>query len=108
MPAGGHTTVIQGILERRAYKTPAPDEGTTATLAVMMRVVQAPKALIACHNPDLRQRFERRILLDVFETECAEPDLEALKRCDAGLYVAVFTDSLDLVRQIPPTTGATF
>lgn len=100
MPAGGHTTVIQRILERRAYKPPASDEGTTATLAVMMRVVQLPKALIACHNQDVRQRFERRILPDVFETECAEPDLEALRRWSAGLYVAVFTDSLELVREI--------
>ena len=100
MPAGGHTTVIQRILERRAYKPPAPDEGTTATLAVMTRVVQPPKALIACQNDDVRQRFERRILPDVFETECAEPDLQALRRCGAGLFVAVFTDSLELVRQI--------
>jgi hypothetical protein len=46
MPSDGHTTVIQRILERRAYKPPA-HEGTTAALAVMMRILQPPKVLIA-------------------------------------------------------------
>ncbi len=100
MPPGGHTTVIQRILERRAYKPPEHAEGTTATLAVMMRVVQPPKVLIACHSDAVRRRFERRILPDVFETEFVEPGLEALKRCGTGHFAAVFTDSLDLVRQV--------
>lgn len=78
----------------------AHDEGTTATLAVMMRALQPPKVLIACHDDAVRQRFERRILPDVFETESAEAGLEALKRCGTGHFMAVFTDSLDLVRQL--------
>jgi two-component system, cell cycle response regulator len=100
MPPGGHTTVIQRILERRAHKPPEHADGTTATLAVMMRVLEPPKVLIACHDDAVHRRFERRILPDVFEAEYVEPDLEALKRCGTGRFMAVFTDSLDFVRQV--------
>ena len=46
MPAGGHTTVIQRILERRAAR--ATVEETTATIAVMLRVMPPPRALLVC------------------------------------------------------------
>ena len=46
MASGGHTTVIQRVLERRAAKPATTEEGTTATVAVMVRVLPPPKALL--------------------------------------------------------------
>ena len=61
MPSGGHTTAIQRVLERRAEKPPTDEEGTTATVAVMVRVLPPPKALLVFSDPVLRQHIERRI-----------------------------------------------
>ncbi|MGH8306056.1 MAG: hypothetical protein ACRETG_10645, partial [Steroidobacteraceae bacterium] len=60
-PGGGHTTVIQRVLEKRAQKPPTIEEGTTATLAVMVRVLPPPKALLAFQEAPLRQHIEGRI-----------------------------------------------
>jgi hypothetical protein len=59
--SGGQTTVTQRILERRAERPPGSSEGTTATIAVMLRVVPPPRALLVCDDPLLRQRLELRI-----------------------------------------------
>jgi diguanylate cyclase (GGDEF)-like protein len=97
---GGHTTVIQRILDRRAQGPPAPDEGITATVAVMLRVLPPLTALLAFEDSVLQQHVERRILPDVFEVEFAEPNLEALERLAAGFRPVVFTDSLELIRKV--------
>src|SRR4029077_19087330 len=78
--SGGQTTVIQRILERRAERPPSSSEETTATIAVMLRVVPPPRALLACHDPLLRQRLERRITADMLDCEAVADDAEALRR----------------------------
>ncbi|MGH7878020.1 MAG: hypothetical protein ACREQD_00835 [Candidatus Binataceae bacterium] len=72
MPRGEHTTVIQRVLEKRAAKPPTPDEGTTATLAVMVRVLPPPKALLCFSEAPLRQEMERRITADVLDFESSD------------------------------------
>ena len=50
MRSGGQTTVIQRVLERRAEKPPEIQEDTSATIAVMLRVVPPPRALLVFEN----------------------------------------------------------
>jgi len=98
MPSGGHTTVIQRILERRAAR--ATVEETTATIAVMLRVVPPPRALLVCQDAVVRQLLERRITADVFDCESLADEHEALRRFDSEFYPVVVTDSLEMVRQL--------
>jgi CheY-like chemotaxis protein len=100
MAPGGHTTVIQRILDRRAQRPPAADEGTTATVAVMLRVLPPPKALLAFADNLLKERIERRIPPDVFELEEAAPEAEALERLAGDYRPVLFTDSLELIRAL--------
>jgi diguanylate cyclase (GGDEF)-like protein len=110
MSPGGHTTVIQRILERRAVRPPAPDEGTTATVAVMLRVLPPPKALLAFADSLLNERIERRVPPDIFELRDASPELEALQKLTSGFWPVVFTDSVELIRTLraKPTTRPPF
>lgn len=98
MPAGGHTTVIQRILERRAAR--ATVEETTATIAVMLRVVPPPRALIVCQDAVVRQQLERRITADMLDYESLADEQEALRRFDSEFCPVVVTDSLEMVRQL--------
>jgi two-component system cell cycle response regulator len=100
MAFGGQTTIIQRILERRAERPSEAHEGTTATLAVMLRVLPAPKALLACHDAGLRAQLTRRIAPDVFEIESVASDDEALRQFAAEYRPVVITDSLELIRQL--------
>ncbi len=106
MPSGGQTTVIQRILERRAERPVTQHEETTATVAVMLRVVPPPKALLAFADSVLRVQFERRIPPDVFDLELAAPGREAIEKLNAEFRPAVFTDSLELVRLLRARTAA--
>jgi hypothetical protein len=47
------TTLIQRILDQRAQKPPSPNEGTTATVRVMLRVLPPPKALLTFEDRTL-------------------------------------------------------
>jgi two-component system cell cycle response regulator len=100
MASGGQTTVIQRILERRAERPAEAHEGTTATVAVMLRVLPAPKALLALHDPAQRAQLMRRIAPDVFEIESVASDEEALRQFAAEYRPVVVTDSLELIRQL--------
>jgi two-component system, cell cycle response regulator len=100
MPAGSHTTVIQRVLERRAQKPPTPDEGTTATVAVMLRVLPPPKALLVFSDPNLRHEMERHITPDVLDCESIALEEEALRRFGVEFRPVVLTDSLDLIRKL--------
>ncbi|MGH8276877.1 MAG: hypothetical protein ACRETH_09300, partial [Steroidobacteraceae bacterium] len=100
MPSGGQTTVIQRILERRAEHPASVHEETTATVAVMLRVVPPPKALLAFEDPVLRAQVERRIPPDIFEVELVAPGTETLQRLAAEFRQVIFTDSLELIRQL--------
>jgi len=100
MASGGHTTVIRRVLERRAAKPATVEEGTTATVAVMLRVLPAPKALLVFQDAPLREHMQRRITPDVLECESVADDDEALRRFQAEFRPVVLTDSLELVRKL--------
>jgi len=98
MAAGGQTTVIQRILERRAEG--ATPEETTATLAVMLRVVPPARALLVFQDAPLLQLVERRITADMFDHESCADEHDALRRFDSNFAPVVVTDSLELVRKL--------
>lgn len=100
MPSGGHTTVIQRVLERRAVKSATGEEGTTATVAVMVRVLPPPKALLAFQDALVRQHIEGRITPDLLEVEAVGDAREALRRFEAEFRPVVLTDSPELIRQL--------
>lgn len=100
MPTGGQTTVIQRILERRAQQLPATHEETTATIAVMLRVVPPPKTLLVCQDAALRAQLEQRIAAGMLECESAANEHEALHRCAAEHHAVIVTDSLQLIRRL--------
>lgn len=100
MASGGHTTVIQRVLERRAYKPAKTDEGTTATVAIMVRVLRPPKALLAFEDSALRQHMERHITPDILDFESVADDQEAVRRFGAEFRPVVLTDSQELIRKL--------
>jgi two-component system, cell cycle response regulator len=100
MPTGGHTTVIQRVLQRRAEKPPTGEEGTTATVAVMLRVLPPPKALLVFSDPLLRRDMENHITADLLDFESIQSDQEALRRFDGEFRPVVLTDSLELIRKL--------
>lgn len=106
MPAGGHTTVIQRVLERRAAKPPTIDEGTTATVAVMVRVLPAPKALLLIEDLSLRVHTERRAGPELLEIEVATDPESALRRFSAEFRPIVLTDNPEWVRKLRSAPGA--
>ena len=100
MPSGGQTTVIQRILERRASQPAPSHEETTATIAVMLRVVPPPKALLVFQDALLRQEFSRRISADMLDCEALGEEQEALRQLASEHRPVVVTDSLELVRKL--------
>ena len=110
MASGGHTTVIRRVLERRAAKPATVEEGTTATVAVMLRVLPPPKALLVFQDAPLREHMQRRITPDVLECESVADDDEALRRFEAEFRPVVLTDSTELIRKLRarPTARAPF
>jgi two-component system, cell cycle response regulator len=100
MPAGGHTTVIQRVLERRAQKPPTTEDGTTATVAVMVRVLPPPKALLMFEEAPMRLLMEQRVRPDMLDFESVETQAEALRRFEAEFRPVVLTDSPELVRNL--------
>jgi two-component system, cell cycle response regulator len=105
MAPGGQTTVIRRVLERRAERAQPTAEGTTATIAVMVRVLPPPKALLFFSDPVLRDQMERHITADVLEVLSIGDEHEALRQFDAGFRPVVLTDSLELVRKLRARAG---
>jgi diguanylate cyclase (GGDEF)-like protein len=97
--AGGHTTMVQRVLERRADRRAKTEEGTTATVAVMLRLLPPSKALVVIHDPHVRRETQTRITPDMFEVECVEEATDALRRIVAEFRPVIITDDLDLVRK---------
>jgi len=106
MPTDGHTTVIQRVLERRAQKRPTTEEGTTATVAVMVRVLPPPKALLVFSDSRLGQHTERRIAPGVLEFESIADESEALRQFRAEYRPVVLTDNPEFVRKLRTGQGA--
>jgi two-component system cell cycle response regulator len=100
VPSGGQTTVIQRILERRAEHLRATPEETTASIAVMLRVVPPAKALLVCRDAAFRGQLEQRITRGMLECDSLADEHEALQRCAAETHRVVITDSLQLIRRL--------
>jgi two-component system, cell cycle response regulator len=100
MPSGGQTTVIQRILERRAERPQGVHEETTATVAVMLRVLPPPKALLAFRDPALAAHVAARIPPDVFEAVSLGSGEDVLQRYAVEFLPVVFTDDLHLIRRL--------
>ena len=105
MPKGGHTTVIQRVLEQRAQRPPTTEDGTTATVAVIVRVLPPPKALLVFEDSRLGQHTERRIAPDVLDFESVADEHEALRRVAAEFRAVVLTDNPEVVRKLRALQG---
>src|ERR1700746_2960153 len=105
MGAGGHTTGIQRIFERSAAKPPTAAEGTAATVAVMVRLLPPPQALIVLSDPVIRREMERRIPPDVLEIELLGDEHEALRCFKAAFRPVIVADSLELIRKVRAQQG---
>jgi two-component system cell cycle response regulator len=88
------------VLERRARKPPAIQDGTTATIAVMLRVLPAPRGLLCVSDAGLQQQLERLISAEVLAIEAVADQAEVLNRFAGEFCPVVFTDSLELIRSL--------
>ena len=100
MRTGGQTTVIKRVLERRAHQPSATQEDTTATIAVMLRVLPPPRALLAISDAGIRADFERRIPPDMLDIETAINEDQALVSLVTEFRPVIVTDGLELIRKI--------
>jgi two-component system, cell cycle response regulator len=100
MRSGGQTTVIQRILERRAQKPPAIEEDTAATIAVMLRVLPPPKAMLVFADAALLARLQSSITADLLDWEAVAAENEAARRFGAEFCPVILTDSPELIRRI--------
>ena len=98
MSSGGHTTVIKRVLERRVHE-PEAREDTTATVAVMLRVLPPPHALLVIRAADTRKQLEQRIHKEMLDLASCE-EHEAIDHLREQFRAVVMTDSLPLIRRI--------
>ncbi|HEY4215220.1 MAG TPA: diguanylate cyclase [Steroidobacteraceae bacterium] len=100
MRTGGQTTVIKRVLERRAQKPPAIQDDTTATIAVMLRVLPPPRGLICVADISLHDKLERNISADLLDVQGAGDDDEAMEVFQEEFCPVIITDSLELIRRV--------
>jgi len=100
MRTGGQTTVIKRVLERRAQKPPAIQDDTTATIAVMLRVLPPPRGLLCVSDAALESKLEASISAEMLDLETLDDDQDALKSFEEDFSPVVITDSLDLIRNL--------
>ena len=100
MRTDGQTTLIKRVLDRRAQQPSAIQEDTTATIAVMLRVLPPPRALVAIADAGILKDFIRRIPPDMLDVETATDEAEALVRLGTEFRPVVVTDSPELIRRI--------
>src|SRR2546430_17554270 len=100
MRSGGQTTVIQRTLERRAEKPPEIQEDTSATIAVMLRVLPPPRALLAFEDAALRDQLESAIAESLLDITAVDSDLQAVRLFGSEFYPVIVTDNLELIRKI--------
>ncbi len=100
MRAGGQTTVIQHVLERRAQQPPAIQDDTSSTIAVMLRCLPPPRALLAVSDHALGTQIQTRITPDMLDFEVADDDAHALDLFRSEFRPVVLTDSLELIRSL--------
>jgi diguanylate cyclase (GGDEF)-like protein len=100
MRSGGQTTVIQRILEKRAHTPPQVQEDTSATIAVMLRVLPPPRTLLVFEDAVLRDQCENAVAENVLDTRSVEGELEALRLLGGEFFPLILTDSLELIRKV--------
>src|SRR5262249_11897333 len=100
MRSGGQTTVIQRILEKRAHTPPQVQEDTSATIAVMLRVLPPPRTLLSFEDAALRDQCENAIAENALDTHALDDELDALRSLGAEFYPLIITDNLELIRKI--------
>src|SRR3981081_1427068 len=100
MRSGGQTTVIQRILEKRAQKPPEIQEDTSATTAIMLRVLPPPRTLLVFEYPALPDHLESTITADVLDGEAVADELEAVRLFGSQFYPVIITDNLELIRKV--------
>ena len=105
MRSGGQTTVIQRILERRAEKPPEIHEDTSATIAVMLRVLPPPHALLVFADEATLTQFEDLITADILELESLTDEFEAISSFTEEFRPVIITDNLELIRKVRARQG---
>jgi two-component system cell cycle response regulator len=101
---GGHTTVIQRLLDERAQRPPSDFEDTTTTIAVMLRVLPPLKALVVVESAALRQLIERRLAAAVLEVESIAEAAEGLRRATLEFRPLILTDSPEFIQRLRSTS----
>jgi two-component system cell cycle response regulator len=105
MRAGGQTTVIRRVLERRAQQPPAIQDDTSSTIAVMLRCLPPPRALLAISEPAFCSHIQSRVAPDMLDFDVADYDTEALRLFRSEFRPVVLTDSLELIRGLRSAQG---
>ncbi len=100
MRSGGQTTVIQRILERRAQKPPEIQEDTSATIAVMLRVLPPPRVLLAIEDHALMVQLDDLVAADLPDRERVSTEREAATVFSGEFFPVVITDSPEAIRRI--------
>jgi two-component system cell cycle response regulator len=100
MRTGGQTTVIRRVLERRAQQPPTIQDDTSSTIAVMLRCLPPPRALLAVSDPSFVMHIQARIAPDMLDFEVADDDGEAVAKFRKEFRPVVLTDSLELIRSL--------
>ncbi|MGC8522371.1 MAG: GGDEF domain-containing protein [Steroidobacteraceae bacterium] len=78
---------------------PDAREDTTATVAVMLRVLPPPHALLAIRSPETRKHFEQRIHKEMLDVALCE-EQQAIEQLSEQFRAVVITDNLPLIRRI--------
>jgi two-component system cell cycle response regulator len=100
MRTGGQTTVIRRVLERRAQQPPTIQDDTSSTIAVMLRCLPPPRALLAIGDTALCNHIRNRVAPDMLDFEVAADDAEAIELFRSEFRPVVLTDSLETVRSL--------
>jgi two-component system cell cycle response regulator len=98
MRAGGQTTVIQRVLERRAQQPPTVEDDTSSTIAVMLRCLPPPRALLASADAALCTRIQTRIAPDMLDFEVATDEAGAIDLFRLEFRPVALTDNLEVIR----------
>jgi diguanylate cyclase (GGDEF)-like protein len=98
--SGGQTTVIQRILDRTIQRPGTRDAATTGTVAVLVRAMNPPRALVAITNERLRHQIAERITPDMLDCEYADDQQQVVQRYGTGFCPVVITDSLELIHKL--------
>jgi len=105
MRTGGQTTVIRRVLERRAQQPPAIQDDTSSTIAVMLRCLPPPRALLAINDPVLCDHIQSRVAPDLLDFEVAADDEDALDLYRNEFRPVVLTDSPEVIRTLRAQQG---